>query len=393
MNKALVLIQLIGGNDGLNTVIPLNQYDVYRNRRPTLGLDTSNLSTFTDGYSMPSYADGLIRSYKNGNLAVIQNVGYDTQDFSHFRSTDIWMSAVSSSIENTGWAGRLLQDKLAMPPAEYPAALKIGKSSSLLFQADFHMGISITSPERFYQLVNDIEYPLPNTIWAKEAAFIRDVINQSEVYSKQIAAAYYKLSAPGDYGSSDLEAQLAIVAKLIAGGLQTEVYHVTLDGFDTHSSQADVHRNLITTLSRAIDNFQDDLERKGIADRVVGMTFSEFGRRVFENESRGTDHGAASVQFMFGKNVKGGLYGSTPDLSLDNLAVEFDFRRLYADAVGWLDGNIQSSLLAPYGPMGIISNAVTPPPQKDIRYSISITEQNKGIYLYSDNTWEEKPLV
>lgn len=355
--RILVLLQLIGGNDGVNTVIPFTQYGIYAKKRPTLKLEESSLLQMGTLKVSP-HAQALTNLFKEGKLAVVQGVGYTNQDFSHFRSTDIWMSTVSDRVENTGWGGRLLEDKGYRQQS--PPALKIGKSSSLIFQASRNIGVSITSAEKFMNLVNDIEYPLPSTLWAAQAKYIRETINQSQAYSGVIKEAYRK-SSTGIYGNTDLEAQLAIVARLIHGGLDTQIYHVTLDGFDTHALQMDTHNNLVAVLSSAIENFMGDLKTKGIADEVIGMTFSEFGRRVFENQSRGTDHGAASVQFMFGESINGGVYGTEPDISGDNIPVQFDFRRVYADAVNWLGGNQNISLLGNYEPMGLVGSIVDPP--------------------------------
>ncbi len=355
-DRVLVLIQLNGGNDGLNTFIPLDQYDnlainranVLINENQVLSLD----GTIKNG--LHPLMLGMQNMYNDGLMSVVQNVGYPNQDYSHFRSTDIWMSASDSdqSLE-TGWAGRFLQSQHPSFPDGYPnvdnpdpLAIQIGAVVSLaLMGSTLPMGMGITSANGLYDFINDPE-PVPNTPYGQELAFVRLVAEQAEVYYEAIKAAADIGQNLATYPDNRLAAQLKIVAELISGGLKTPIYIVSLDGFDTHSAQTDgtfgnaggAHGGLLLMLSEAVAAFQQDLKLLGVDDRVAGMTFSEFGRTIGSNASTGTDHGAAAPLFVFGKNVIPGIIGDNPVIP-DNplvsydVAMQHDFRSIYASAL------------------------------------------------------------
>lgn len=359
--RVLVLIQLIGGNDGLNTFIPLDQYDNLANARSSI-LIPENQALSLSG----TVANGLHPSmthlrnmYNNGLVSVVQNVGYPNQDYSHFRSTDIWMSASDADqLLETGWAGRYLQNQHPAFPDGYPSpdnpdplAIQIGSVVPLALMGNtVPMGMAITDPTAYYQFVNDIVEPAPNTPYGDELEFIRLVAQQAQVYYQSIkGAADVGQNLSNMYPPLEqnyLADQLRIVAQLISGGLQTPIYIVTLDGFDTHSEQVDgtfgntsgLHADLLRMVSEAVGAFQDDLKLLGVDDRVAGMTFSEFGRTIASNGSLGTDHGAAAPLFVFGKNVIPGIIGDNPQIP-DNpfvsadLPMQHDFRSVYASAL------------------------------------------------------------
>ena len=360
-DRVLVLIQLIGGNDGLNTFIPLDQYSHLSNARSNL-LIPENAVLKLNG----SVTNGLhpamteIRNlYNDGLLSVVQNVGYPNQDYSHFRSTDIWMSASDSDqLLETGWAGRYLQGQHPTFPDGYPnaehsdpLAIQIGSVISLALMGNtVPMGMAITDPQAYYQFVNDLVEPAPNTPYGHELEFIRLVTQQAQVYYQSIkGAADVGQNLSGLYptaGENDLADQLRIVAQLISGGLRTPIYIVTLDGFDTHSEQVDdtfgptqgTHAELLRLVSEAVGAFQDDLQKLGVDERVAGMTFSEFGRTIASNASLGTDHGAAAPLFVFGKNVIPGIIGSNPQIPSNpfesaDVLMQHDFRSVYASAL------------------------------------------------------------
>lgn len=360
-NRVLVLIQLTGGNDGINTFIPLDQYGNLANARSNVLIPDNKVlklnGTFASGMhpSMTHMRD----LYNNGLMSVVQNVGYPNQDYSHFRSTDIWMSAADSdqSVE-TGWAGRYLQSQHPDFPDGYPnpdnpdpLAIQIGSVVSLALMGNtFPMGMAISDPQTYYQFINDLVDPAPDTPFGHELAFIRLVAQQAQVYYQSIkAAADNGKNLSALYPAPDenyLADQLRVVAQLISGGLQTPIYIVSLDGFDTHSEQVDGtfgntegnHANLLRMVSQAIGAFQDDLKLLGVDDRVAGMTFSEFGRTIASNASLGTDHGAAAPLFVFGKNVIPGIIGSNPQIPNDpfasaDLPMVHDFRSVYASAL------------------------------------------------------------
>ena len=340
--KVIVLLQLSGGNDGLNTIIPIED-SLYYNARPSLGIkkeDAIQLNYLTGMHPSLQPLKGL---YDNGMVAVVQNVGYASPDRSHFRSTDIWLSASDSDIViDDGWVGRylakVLPDHNPINP-EHPLAIQIGSTQSALLECTCQgtMGISFESPNQFYQLVNGSTAdndPPPDTIAGNQLKYIKEVAALSIRYAQVIKKKADLVENKATYPDTRLGRQLAIVAELIAGGLETPVYLTSIGGFDTHANQASSQANLFTGVAQAIEAFQTDLNLLGIADKVVLMTFSEFGRRVDQNGSGGTDHGTAAPLFVIGRNVYGGVYGTNPDLSdLDNngdIKFKYDFRQLYA---------------------------------------------------------------
>lgn len=344
-DRVLVLIQLSGGNDGLNTVIPYEN-DIYYQQRPNIAIAKAEAQLRPLGQDLglhPSM-DVLQPYFGDGDMAVLQNVGYPDPDLSHFRSTDIWLSGSDSqSLVQTGWVGRHLD---ALYPdfgdnrPEYPLAVQIGGVSSLITQGpETNMGMSLVSEEFFERLAEDGTLynldGLPATAFGDEMAFVRSVANDSFIYAEAIQQASQQGANTVEYaGGNPLSNSLSIVARLIKGQLGARIYHVTLGGFDTHANQAGAHANLLTNLSEAIHTFLEDITDGGMQEDVMVMTFSEFGRRVGQNGSFGTDHGTAAPLFLVGKGVKGGLVGNAPvldDLDVSgNLKHEVDFRSVYA---------------------------------------------------------------
>lgn len=356
-DNVLVLIQLSGGNDGLNTVVPLDQYSNLTAARPDVILNENKVLslTGTDKTGLHPSMTKMRDMYNNGNLRIVQSVGYPNQNYSHFRSTDIWVSGSDSDeVLTSGWIGRYLSEEWPNFPNGFPnenmpdpLAIQIGSVVSPVCQGlAVNMGFAIANPDNFYQLLTGDYGLTPNTWAGFELDYIRTTAHQSNEYAQVVKAAYDKsstLSSEYPNPATYLTNQLKIVARLIAGGLKTRVYIVTLGGFDTHANQVDpndvnevgTHANLLANLSDSIHGFQDDLNKMGVADRVIGMTFSEFGRRIVSNASTGTDHGAAAPLFVFGKKVKGGISGSNPVIPAnatvrDNLPMEHDFRKIYA---------------------------------------------------------------
>jgi uncharacterized protein (DUF1501 family) len=357
--RVLVLVQLIGGNDGLNTFVPLDQMDMMSKVRKNVFIPQNKLLKIngTTKNALHPVMTEFRDLYNAGLVNVVQNVGYPNQDYSHFRSTDIWMSASDSDkLVETGWTGRYLQTLHPDFPTGYPGpenpdplAIQIGAIVSLtLMGTEVPMGMAISDPQDYYQFVNDVVEDAPDTPYGRELKYIRLVSQQAQVYYESIKAAADKgKNLSNKYpsvGDNYLADQLRIVAQLISGGLRTPVYIVTLDGFDTHNDQADSntsegrHADLLRTLSKAVGAFQDDLNKLGVADRVAGMTFSEFGRTIASNGSNGTDHGAAAPLFVFGKNVIPGIIGTNPvipkeTVGSDDLPMQHDFRSIYASAL------------------------------------------------------------
>jgi uncharacterized protein (DUF1501 family) len=353
-DHVLVIVQLNGGNDGLNMVIPVSNYSNYFNARSNIAIPQNRilpLTGITQTGLHPSMT-GLQSLYNSGKLQIVQAVGYPAPNFSHFRATDIWMSASDSNVEVTsGWAGRYLNTEYTNYPTGYPnstmpdpLALQIGSITSLTLQGpSVSMGISITDPTSFYNLVNNIIDPAPNTPAGNELTFIRTVASQTNSYTLRIRDAANTVTQQGTYPTNNtLADQLKIVARLVKGGLKTRIYMVSYGGFDNHSLQTDAndttigtHATLLQRVSDAIKAFVDDCSFLGIQDRVIGMTFSEFGRRIKSNSSLGTDHGAAAPLFLFGKMVVPGVTGNNPTIPAnatvnDNIPFQYDFRSVYA---------------------------------------------------------------
>ena len=353
-DHVLVIIQLSGGNDGLNMVIPISTYSLYNAARTNIAIPEARILRLNgfDKTGLHPSMTGLQSMYNDTKLKVIQAVGYPQPNFSHFRATDIWMTASNSNQEvYTGWAGRYLNYEYPNFPNGYPnssmtdpLAIQIGSTAALTTQGpSVNMAMSITSATNFYQLINGTSDPVPATKAGKELSFIRTVAKQTQQYASTITTAAAKVTTQSTYPTTNsLADQLKIVARLIKGGLKTRVYMVSFGGFDTHSLQTTVadttvggHATLLGRVSDAIKAFQDDLVFLGIEERVVGMTFSEFGRRIKSNSSVGTDHGAAAPMFVFGKPVQGGVLGDNPTIQPvatvnDNVPMQYDFRSIYA---------------------------------------------------------------
>jgi uncharacterized protein (DUF1501 family) len=285
----------------------------------------------------------------------VQAVGYPQPDFSHFRATDIWMSASDSNkYVNSGWMGRYLDNEYPGFPNGYPnqsmtdpLGIQIGSVTSLTFQGpQVSMGMSISDPVNFYNLINGIQDPAPNSPAGFELTYIRTVARQTQQYADVIKAAALKVTQQSAYPANNpLADQLKIVARLVKGGLKTRVYMVSIGGFDTHSVQVNAtdttigaHATLLQRVSDAIKAFMDDLKFLGVQKRVLGMTFSEFGRRIKSNSSTGTDHGAAAPVILFGEYVNPGIVGDNPTIPAnvnvnDNIPMQYDFRSIYASVL------------------------------------------------------------
>lgn len=373
-DHVLVVVQLSGGNDGLNMVIPVADYSNYFNARSNIAIPQNrvlNISGVT-GTGLHPAMTGLQSLFTEGKAKLVQAVGYPQPNFSHFRATDIWMSASNSTQEvYSGWAGRYLNyeypnfpNGYPNPDAPDPLAIQIGSTTTLTTQGPtVNMGMSITNPTTFYNLVSGVTDPAPNTPAGKELSFIRTVNQQTQKYAAVIRTAANNVPTQGTYPSNNsLADQLKIVARLVKGGLKTRVYMVSFGGFDNHSVQVNAadtttgtHATLLQRVSDAIKAFQDDLKGLGVEQRVIGMTYSEFGRRIKSNSSVGTDHGAAAPMFLFGSSIEAGMLGVNPTIPAsatvnDNVPMQYDFRSVYATILEkWfcLDKTIVDSLFPP----------------------------------------------
>lgn len=387
-NRVLVLLQLSGGNDGLNTVIPLDQYSTYASIRPTIGIPENKVLALKDGAGLHPAMTGLKQLFDDKQVGIVQGVTYPNPNLSHFRSSDIWMSGSASNVNwSTGWMGRYLNGLYPGYPTGYPNAttpdpvaiqMTAVVGLTLVGTSNQNMGMALQDPDTFYKLVNGTDLPsddLPSTPYAAtNVSFVREVQVKSLAYSGVIKEAADKSQNLATYPTDNkLADQLKIVARLIAGGLQTRVYVVQLNGFDTHASQVDEtdttigdHATLLSTVSNALAAFQQDLRALKVDDRVVTMSFSEFGRRPASNLSHGTDHGTAAPMFFVGTPVQDGITGSTPnleDLDNGNLKMQYDFRQLYASVLEqWFGADaatIQTILGTNFNTVKVIRDSTT----------------------------------
>jgi len=344
-NRKLVLIYLGGGNDGLNTIVPLNQYDLYSNLRPTIKVSDSGANSFINLDSSlddnqqvglhPSLT-GFKNLYDSGYLRILQAVGYPSQNKSHFASTDVYNTGNDGNSwlngGDSGWIGRFIESYYYdLVQQSFPIGVEIGsKTSSLGFHGAEEHGLSLNiegqDASGFYSVLSGLggEAPsyIPNSHYGEELQYIIDNDQITTLYSEAISNAFNSGSNSASYEDSDLSNQLKTVARLISGGLESKVYLVKLNGFDTHFSQIqsanDIqgdHNELLTELNNAISSFMEDISSQGFQDDVVGLTFSEFGRKAKENGNLGTDHGEIAPMFVFGSVINGGVSGTNPDLT------------------------------------------------------------------------------
>lgn len=373
--KILVVIQLNGGNDGLNTVLPIQQWDRLVNARSNILIPESSVLPIqhNDNVGLHSVMSGMQTLANNKMLTIIQGVSYPNPNFSHFRATDIWMAGSSSDvIMETGWLGRSLEKKYPGFPNGYPnvqmphpLAINIGTTLPFALQGhDLNLGYSTSDPQSLMNIINDTSGVVPDSDYGFELSFLRLMKDQSNVYSASIKNAYqYSYQDTIGYSTNQLAQQLKIVARLINGGLKTPIYIVKHpQSFDSHEFQVETgnkqtgkHADNLKILSDAILAFQQDLLRLNKSDNVVGMTFSEFGRRIKSNDSLGTDHGVGAPVFFFGTalnqeaNPPGtsamrikGMIGEAPELPeqatvKDQVAMQFDYRQIYTTVMqDWL---------------------------------------------------------
>src|SRR5579862_5078085 len=342
--KILVVLELSGGNDGLNTLVPYGD-DAYYKLRPNLGIPRKELRTIDGHFGFSGGMAGFARLYKDGKLAIVHGCGYENPSFSHFTSMAYWHTAAPNSGEPYGWVGRVA-DTLA-PEAPPNFLVNIGTRQSLAVRSHKHVPVVFDDPnkftqEKFYEEKEILGAPSANgKVDNPSRRFLLDTAQSARDASVLVQQAWSKYHTPVDYGITGLD--LPKVAALIDAGMPTRLYYTSYrnNAFDTHVFQNDVHKRLLTYASDAVSAFLKDLERIGRADDVVVMIFSEFGRRVPENVNLGTDHGTANLMFVAGKQVKGGHYGAVPSLAKldagDNLIYTTDFRRVYATMIsGWL---------------------------------------------------------
>jgi len=352
-DRILVVVQLGGGNDGLNTVIPLGN-DAYYRVRPNLAIPQKDVLRVTDDLGFHPNLAGLKGLYDQGAMAIVQGVGYPNPSRSHFKSMEIWHTAdPEGRVVRYGWVGRYFDSKC--PVCEQPTVgVNIGASMPLAMQAESGMGVSLETPEAYQwmptmgglgdreeqELFRLLNAPAPGANEPGTVDFLRHTAMNAFVSTAQVRSAVSAYKGSVEYANTRFAYSMKLIAQMIAGKLPTKVYYANMTGFDTHAAQRGAHETLLTQFAEGVASFYKDLETQGNADRVLVLAFSEFGRRVSENGSGGTDHGTAAPMFLFGKGLKGGFYGSQPsltDLTDGDLKHAIDFRSVYATVLDrWL---------------------------------------------------------
>ncbi|MGH7937436.1 MAG: DUF1501 domain-containing protein, partial [Bryobacteraceae bacterium] len=366
----LVVLQMAGGNDGLNMVVPFAD-DAYHRARPVLALPSEKILRLDSYAGLNPRLTGLKSLFDEGHLAVVQGVGYPNPNRSHFRSTEIWQTASDSDRnESEGWIGRYFDNCCAgadptvgvaigaeMPEAftaRTPTGVVFSKPENFRFKSSDPQDESSSSEEYFYRQLNQgpeatIAAPGGGSIGAIPGAtnsdlsaidFLQRTALDAQMSSDKILEIARKSKTTVPYPPGRLANSLSLIARMIGGGLTTRVYYASQGGFDTHAGQLAAHDRLMAELNDALTAFVVDLKQQGNFERVLLLTFSEFGRRVAENANRGTDHGAAAPMFVLGGKVKPGLFGKYPSLTdLDNGDLKFntDFRSVYGTVLDhWL---------------------------------------------------------
>lgn len=336
----LVVLQMTGGNDGLNTVVPYRN-DHYYALRPTLGIARNAALSLTDEVGLHPRMAGMKALYESANMAVIQNVGYPNPNRSHFRSMEIWHTAEPERIEHTGWIGRY-HDQVLKNLKNPLSAVNIGQELPLSLVGNGEAIPTIQNPGQYR--LNGEPVMTAGAMDRKTTGSTLDFIQETAVNAYQSSESLQKAlksyRSNVDYPQGALAAGFKLVAQMITSDLGTRIYYLSFGSFDTHRNQDNQHANLLAAMSDALAAFSQDMKQQGKWNDVLVMTFSEFGRRVGENGSRGTDHGTAAPMFVMGGRVKPGIYGGTPDLTNLNsgdLTYRIDFRSVYSTVLSkWL---------------------------------------------------------
>ena len=378
--KVLVIIQLAGGNDGLNTVVPFADPRYYASDvRPGLALPRSSVLALDDRVGLHPSLSGIKARYDRGQVAVVQGVSYPNPDRSHFRGTDIWESAVPDRLEPKGWAGRYLQ-ACGCQRADHLEAMTVGSSESAgSFWTEMALVPAVASLGSFRYVgaagwsgahrdyeIQTLRTALSQSNGRPEAELLRQGMLSALETSDVLQTAARGYNPSGSYPSNTVGQSLKLVAQLVAADVGTSIFYVSLGGFDTHAAQLGLHAGLLSTLDRSIEAFLQDMERVGKLGDVALMTFSEFGRRLAQNGSGGSDHGIAAPMFVIGGGVRGGLHGQYPsltDLTDGDLKMQVDFRSVYGTIIqDWLGASPTTVLGGTFPLLGIFNPASAPPP-------------------------------
>jgi uncharacterized protein (DUF1501 family) len=369
----LVVLQMAGGNDGLNTLVPYGD-DIYYRSRPKLGLRPDKILKLNSYAGLNGKLSGLKALFDEGHLSIVQGVGYPNPNRSHFRSTEIWQTASDADRnQSEGWLGRYFDNCCA--GSDPTVGVAIGEETPQAFAAKVPTGVTFSRPEQFrwrstetsesrlsaeeffFRQLNGSADSDEASLAAGEGGsigaipgktksdlstldFLQRTALDAQLSSDKILAIARKYKSNVSYPPGRLAASLSVIARMIAGGLPTRVYYASQGGFDTHAGQMNAHERLLGELNDALSAFVNDLKQQGNFERVLLLTFSEFGRRVAENANGGTDHGAAAPMFLLGGAVKPGLFGKHPslsDLDYGDLKFSTDFRSVYGTVLDqWL---------------------------------------------------------
>lgn len=378
--RILVVVQLSGGNDGLNCVVPIGDANYYRNRPQLAVAENDALALDVDGLALNPQLRGIHEMIGQGRAAVINGVGYPNPNRSHFKSMDIWHSAKTdeSEMRGRGWVGNAMDTHYPLdangnaPDAASMAMIALGNNAPMATQGEHVKPVTFQAPEAFRWTARDLSGTLseaydqlhntgntPDTDPADPLAFVHRTACDAQVASDRVRAAVARDTETRFANNNALAQQLAMVAKMIAAELPTRVYYVTLGGFDTHAQQQGRHTALLGQFSAAMTAFYAELDATGHAGRVVSLAFSEFGRRLRQNASGGTDHGVAGPSFVFGDAINAGVLGDYPSLAqadLDNgdLRHTTDFRGVYADLLdNWMQIDARAALGARFEHVGL----------------------------------------
>jgi uncharacterized protein (DUF1501 family) len=377
--RVLVVVQLGGGNDGLSTVIPVDNDD-YRRARPRLAI-TQNLLPLGKSLALHPAMKGIKSLYDAGEAGVILGVGYPNPNRSHFRSTAIWETGEPARVAKHGWLGRYFDAQCSgADPIAPDAGISIGSLSPVALAGKQFQPVSFQTPEQFqwlpgrggdkthhqlreaYRTINDIgprNTPCP-VCANQELDFLQRTALDAEISGRDIRDSVNRARNHVSYPASQLAESLSLVARMIASNLPTRVYYVSIGGFDTHAQQQKTHDTLMAEISDALTALMHDLKAQGLHQKTMVVTFSEFGRRVAENASAGTDHGTAAPMFILGGGIRAGLIGTQPSLAADHLQMgdlrfTTDFRSVYASILAnWLKADSTAILGHGFKPLDLI---------------------------------------
>ncbi|WP_066627942.1 DUF1501 domain-containing protein [Labilibacter marinus] len=341
--KRLIVVQLAGGNDGLNTIVPYRN-DIYYKQRPTISIKPSEVLGINSELGMHPSLKNTASLFENGEMTIFNQVGYPNQNKSHFRATDIWLTASDANkYYSSGWLGKYLDAECNAPHS----AIEIGTSMSLALKGKKGLGMAFTNPAElkrvgntsFFNALNKVNHQGNETL-----GYLYKTFNNTKSSTDYLFDKYKTYKTNVDYPNSELARSLKTIASLIGSGVETPVYYASMSGFDTHSNQQNKQKQLLSTLDSSLSSLVKDLKQTGNYENTLILVFSEFGRRINENGSKGTDHGKANNVWLLGGNLnKPGFANNTTNLNLQDekdLLHTLDFREIYSSILkNWLGSN------------------------------------------------------